>query len=456
MIALLSFFAAVTFTGGLSDSQVLQRDARGTAIPLLQGTADTPGRLQSRVGDSAWADVAPLSAGRWEARLPALPTGGPHRVAVRVLDATGATAAERSFRDVYVGDLWILAGQSNMVGRARIEEPYPRDPRVRLFTLQGAWQPATHPLHEEPLPPGVTRPGHGPGLEFARTLVAATGVPIGLIACAKGGTSMDQWSPDAGGTGRNALYANLLAQVKLAGGRVTGALWYQGENDSGPEPSAAYQRKFLALVARLRADLGRPDLPFLYAQLGRLANEVQKFYAEWNVIREAQRTAEAMIPPPARLVATVDLDNGDYIHLSRESQDRLGRRFAHAALGQGGPRFVDARWSSPNELRVRLSGVNGELRAPGGRIFGFEATTPDGQRRLLFFRTTWDATASEIVLHANRDSARRTGPEEIDLWYGRGHDPICNLTDALDLALPAFGPIRLPPRPAAPPPPAKK
>lgn len=450
MFSLLTCLAALSFTGGLSDSQVLQRDADGRAAPLLRGTADAPGRLQARVGDGAWTEVAALPAGAWEARLPGLPTGGPHRVAVRVQDAAGATVAERSFGDVYVGDLWVLAGQSNMVGRARIEEPYARDPRVRLFTLQGDWKLAAHPLHEEPLPPGVTRPGHGPGLEFARALVAANNVPIGLIACAKGGTSMDQWSPDAGGTGRNALYANLLAQVKLAGGRVTGVLWYQGENDSGPEPSAVYQRKFLALVSRLRADLGRPDLPFLYAQLGRLANEVQKFYSEWNVIREAQRTAEALIPH-SRLVATVDLDNGDYIHLGRESQDRLGRRFAQAAQGRGGPRFVAARWTSPTELRVRLAGVNGELRAPGGRLFGFEATTGGGQRRLLFFRTTYDAATSEIVLHANRDSSNRATPEELDLWYGRGHDPICNLTDALDLALPAFGPVRLPPRPATPP-----
>jgi sialate O-acetylesterase len=371
-------------------------------------------------------------------------------IAVRVIDAAGVTAGEKSFREVYVGDLWILAGQSNMVGRARIEEPYARDPRVRLFSLQGGWQLAAHPLHEEPLPPGVTRPGHGPGLEFGRALAKALNVPIGLIACAKGGTSMDQWSPDAGGSGRNALYANLLAQVKLAGGKVSGILWYQGENDTGAEPAAAYKKKFKAFVARLRADLGYPDLPFQYAQLGRLANEVQKFYAEWSVVREAQRTAEAEIPH-ARMVATLDLENGDYIHLNRESQDRLGRRFAQAVQGRGGPRFVDARWTSPTEVRVRLSGVNGELSIPGGRIFGFEATTPDGRRRLLFFRTTFDAATSEIVLHANRDSAARATPEEIDLWYGRGHDPICNLTDALDLALPAFGPARLPPRPAAPP-----
>jgi sialate O-acetylesterase len=29
------------------------------------------------------------------------------------------------------------------------------------------------------------------------------------------------------------------------------------------------------------------------------------------------------------------------------------------------------------------------------------------------------------------------------LWYGHGFDPYCNLTDALDMAVPVFGPIPL-------------
>lgn len=449
MTFLIPILAAFAITGGLSDSQVLQREATGTATPAVSGTSDVQGRLHYRADGGDWSELTPLLPGAWEVRLPELPAGGPYRIGFRLIDSAGVIRGETEVRDVFVGDLWILAGQSNMVGRAQIKEPYSRDPRVRMLSLQGEWQLATHPLHEEPLPPGVTRPGHGPGLEFGRALTKALNVPIGLIACAKGGTSMAQWSPDVGGSGRNALYANMLAQVKRAGGKVAGVLWYQGENDTGAEPSASYQANFKKFVARLRTDLGRPDLPFHYAQLGRLANEVQKFYAEWNVVREAQRTSEVDIAP-GHIVATVDLENGDYIHLDRDSQDRLGRRFAHAAVGKGGPRFVDARWTSPTELRLRLNGVNGELLAPGGRIFGFEATTPDGQRRLIFFRTSIDAATNEIVLSANRDSANRAKPEDIDLWYGRGHDPICNLTDTMDLALPAFGPVRLPPRPPAP------
>jgi sialate O-acetylesterase len=450
MIALAPLLAAFTLTGGLSDSQVLQRQAGGRATPVVSGTTDQPGRLYARVGDDAWVEVASLSPGHWEVKLPALATGGPYRVELRFSDATGRALGGQAWKDVFVGDLWVLAGQSNMVGRARIEEPYVRDPRVRMLSLAGAWQPAAHPLHDEPLPPGVTRPGYGPGLEFGREMSRALDVPIGLLPCAKGGTSMAQWSPDAGGTGRNALYANLLAQVRRAGGRVSGVVWYQGENDTGPEPAALYAVKFRELVARLRADLGQPELPFLYAQLARYAADPGKFYAEWNVVREAQRLAEAALPT-ARMVATVDLELGDLIHLSRESQDRLGRRFAFAAQGRGGPRLAEARWTSPTEVRVRLAGVNGGLRAAGGRVFGFEAAGPDGRRKSLFFRTTIDPATGEIVLAANRDSTKRDAPEEIDLWYGAGHDPICNLTDSLDLALPAFGPVRLPPRPPAPP-----
>lgn len=450
MITFPTLLAIFTVTGGLSDSQILQRAANGTATPVVSGTADAPGQLQCRINEGNWREVATVPAGRWSATLPALSVGGPHAVQLRLADPSGAMAGEKAFREIYVGDLWILAGQSNMVGRARIEEPYARDPRVRMLALDGVWRPATHPLHEEPLPPGVTRPGHGPGLEFGVQLARALNVPVGLIICAKGGTSMAQWSPDLGGSGRAALYANLLAQVRLAGGRVTGALWYQGENDTGPEPSAVYAAKFKEFVARLRADLKHPDLPFCYAQLARFANEPEKFYSQWSVVREAQRLAGSEIAH-TRLVATVDLENGDYIHLSRASQDRLGRRFALAAQGKAGPRLIDARWTSPTEVRVRLTGVNGGLVTAGGRMLGFEAAAPDGRAKLLFFRAVFDPATSEVVLSANRDVAGRPEPEAIDLWYGRGHDPICNVTDALDLALPAFGPARLPPRPPLPP-----
>ncbi|MBI4664346.1 MAG: sialate O-acetylesterase [Verrucomicrobia bacterium] len=450
MITLTPLLALFTFAAGLSDCQVLQREKNGTASAIVSGKSDGEGRLYCRIDNGRWTEIAAIRPGDWKAKLPAISTGGPYAIDLRADSTSGARLAEKGFREVFVGDLWILAGQSNMVGRAKIDPAHQTDPLVRMLALNGVWQLATHPLHEQVTPPGATRPGTGPGLDFAREMVRKFKVPIGLLPCAKGGTSMEQWSPALAAQGPASLYGNLLGQVRLAGGRVTGVLWYQGENDTGTEPSAVYKTKFQAFVARLRADLNRPDLPFIYAQLARYVNSPEKFYLQWNIVQEAQRVSESEIPN-VRMVATVDLEMGDLIHLSRGSQDRLGRRFALAAQGKTGPRLAEARWDSPNELRLRLTGVNGELKTAGGRVFGFEAVTPNDQRKIFFFQVSVDPANGEVVLLANRDGVVRDVPEAIDLWYGRGHDPICNLTDSEDLALPVFGPWRLTPRPPAPP-----
>ena len=447
---ILPLLTAFIVTGGLSDSQVLQRNTDGFAQSVITGTADVPGRVQCSVDKAPWQDIAQIDVGTWKAALPKLKTGGPYALHLRLSSTDGRVIGEISRTEIYVGDLWILAGQSNMVGRAKIEGSYARDPRVRMLSLGGVWQLATHPLHAQLTPPGVTRPGYGPGLEFGRTLAEALDVPIGLLICAKGGTSLEQWSPDLPGKESPSLYGNMLAQVRLAGGSVAGMVWYQGENDTGQVPSSVYKEKFKAFVARVRSDLQCPDLPFLYAQLARFTAEPSAFYSEWNVVREAQRTLEDELSN-ATLVATIDLENSDYIHLSRASQDRLGRRFALAAQGKGGPRFVDARWVSPDELRLRFKGASGDLKSDGRRVLGFEATDPAGRRKPTFFGAAIDEATHEIVLFAHRDSSQPAQPEAIDLWYGRGHDPVVNITDRCDLALPAFGPVRLPPRPRASP-----
>ena len=441
---LLATFGLLT---GLSESQVLQRNAGGVAIPTITGTATSEGRLFCRIDRGSWSEVTNLSRGDWEAKLPPLATGGPHLVELRMDGRNGEVLAEKSVGEIFVGDLWVLAGQSNMVGRARIDPSYTKDPRVRMFSVEGVWQLGAHPLHEP------ARPGAGPGLEFAKEMVRRTGVPIGLVPCARGGTSMDQWSPALAAQGPASLYGNLLDRVRRVGGKITGVLWYQGENDTGTEAAPLYKRKYQDFVGKLRADLGRPDLPIYYAQLARYVNHVTnpaRYYVEWNVVQEAQRASEMELPH-VRMIATLDLEQGDLIHLSRESLERVGRRFARAVEGKGGPRIADARWTSPGELRLRCSGVNGRLIAPGGRVFGLEAFNAEGKRHPLFFQASIDPATSEIVLRANRDRTAHDVPEEIDLWYGRGLDPVCNVVDSADLALPMFGPLRLPPRPAEPP-----
>ncbi|MEO7653898.1 MAG: sialate O-acetylesterase [Bryobacteraceae bacterium] len=436
----------LTLVSGLADYQVLQRDANGSARAAITGTASAAGRLSCRIGEGAWQNIAELRPGDWRAELPPIAAGGPYMVRLRLEDAAGKTRAEIERREILVGDLWVLAGQSNMVGRAIIDESHTSHPLVRAFLQVGGWHVARDPLHEQRNGPKGTRLGAGLGLTFGKEMVRETGVPVGLIPCAQGGTSLEQWSPALASQGAASLYGNLLERVRLAGGRIAGVLWYQGENDSPPETAPTYGSRFEAFVPALRRDLGRPDLPFYYAQLSRYANPPAPYYENWNKIQEAQRLAESRIPG-VRMVATIDLELGDPIHLGRPALERLGRRFARAVAGHGGPRVRDVYWASASEIRVRLEGAIGKIELGGPRVFGFEATSA-GVPVALYYRAAADPSTGEIVLSVG---SSRSLPEDLDLWYGHGLNPICNVVDGEDLALPAFGPWRIPPAPLAKP-----
>ena len=100
------------------------------------------------------------------------------------------------------------------------------------------------------------------GLTFAKAMAEATGVPIGLIPAAHGGTSMQQWEPSRKHMGGGSLYGATLARVAANGGKVAGILWYQGESDANPADAPLYESRMTELVQSFRADFGQPDLPF--------------------------------------------------------------------------------------------------------------------------------------------------------------------------------------------------
>lgn len=87
---------------------------------------------------------------------------------------------------------------------------------------------------------------------------------IGLIPCADGGTSVDEWQP---GT---VLFDNLIQQTKLAmrSSEICGVLWHQGESDSKTEEAAlSHACKLTRVICGIRRELDLPDLPFIIGEL---------------------------------------------------------------------------------------------------------------------------------------------------------------------------------------------
>lgn len=449
--------ADIRVTNGAVDDQVFQRDSGSAEIRLI-GTAD-PGSatIEARVtrkhlviSGFDWTVIAKAANGKWSGSVKNVPAGGPYRIELR------AGGAVTQINNVLIGDLWVLAGQSNMQGVGDLADLEMPHEMVHNFDMADQWMIAEEPLHTltAALDPvhwrkGQTAPlagaellkfnaartkGAGLGLPFAVEMVRRTGVPIGLLSCAHGGTSMDQWNPALKSKGGESLYGSTFRRVQAAGGKVAGVLWYQGEADANPAAAPAFQEKFERLIAAMREDFGNPRLPFYYVQIGRHIASAN--VAEWNQVQEAQRLTEARVPSTG-MVAAVDMSLDDGIHVGTQDLKLLGRRLANLASGRTkkGPR-PEAAVARDNVVRVTFTGVNGSLRAQG-RISGFSIHGADGAPAPLIYKAGFDPSdQTAILLHFGGKL-----PAGATLRYGAGKDPYCNVRDAAQMGLPVFGPI---------------
>ncbi|HLP01822.1 MAG TPA: sialate O-acetylesterase [Opitutaceae bacterium] len=160
----------------------------------------TPGaEVRVAIGGVTASAVA-AADGRWQAEFAPPSAGGPYTLTI-----DGPQHLE--FSDVLVGDVWLCSGQSNMefgLARARdgaAETAAANQPGIRLFRV------ATKSAYAAvAVPQGEWRacvPENAGGFSavayfFARKVHAETGVPIGLIQAAVGGTFAECWmSPEA-------------------------------------------------------------------------------------------------------------------------------------------------------------------------------------------------------------------------------------------------------------------
>lgn len=227
-------------------------------------------------------------------------------------------------------DIFLLAGQSNMAGRAPVEA-FDRLvwPNLVCLAVGGAWVPAVEPLHHD-----KTRAGTGPGSTFGRIVADAyPGRKIGLVPAACGGTSITVWQPGAqhAQTGSHP-YDDAVTQAKraMADGRLRAILWIQGESDSTAERAPLYHERLVALIAGLRRDLNADDIPFI---IGRRPKYAQSPDNPWRtMVDEAQRRAARELPRVHFVDMPVLTSLPDGIHADAASVREMGRRLAEAYL----------------------------------------------------------------------------------------------------------------------------
>jgi hypothetical protein len=231
--------------------------------------------------------------------------------------------------------IYVLVGQSNMSGRAKVEDEDRAIPK-RLFLLddKGKWVRATHPFIR------YTNVTNGPdvhvikekgkiglslGLTFARRMLEADpGVSLGLVINSQGGSAIESWKKGA----KNSNYDKTLERVRpiLGSGVVKGVLWHQGE------ANVRLGEKYLDLLAdvigQFRQDLGDAQLPFVAGQIAPLVRDKDK--------EKIQDFNRFLLDLPSRVrhtaVAPTTGFSGADVHFDSPETRELGRRYAEQML----------------------------------------------------------------------------------------------------------------------------
>jgi sialate O-acetylesterase len=262
---------------------------------------------------------------------------------------------------VGVGDLWVIAGQSNAAGTGTGPVLDPPELGIHQLGQDECWKLAAHPLEDatdtrHPVTVHGVFQAHSPWLAFARRLHAELGHPIGLIPTAMGGSALAAWMPG------KPLANNFADLVRIAGGRVRGMVWHQGESDVMGDTVDAYPAAFRTAMAGLRAACGDPQLPCITGQLGRWTGAPDDAaQRRWTRQREQQRQLARELGH--HVVPTVDLALGDEIHFTAHANVELGRRYAatvlNAVYGRSLPHpgieLRQATWRDTERRRLRLA-----------------------------------------------------------------------------------------------------
>ena len=177
------------------DGMVLQRDDKVNIF----GENDSEDVLKIEIDNiSVMADIP---EGSWKLQLPAHPAGGPFELKITSKNDNETVV----IHDVYYGEVWLNNGQSNIEFPLRDARGGSREieradfPEIRYYSVPvvGVLGEELQQAEEKSCWNKVTDKSFGNmsaiGYYYAVMLYEKLGVPIGIIDCYKGGTSIFCW-----------------------------------------------------------------------------------------------------------------------------------------------------------------------------------------------------------------------------------------------------------------------
>lgn len=218
----------------------------------------------------------------------------------------------------------LLIGQSNMAGRGFLSEVTPIYNENIFMLRNGRWQMMTEPIHFD-----RSVAGAGLAASFAQAWCNENkNEQIGLIPCAEGGSSIDEWNKEG------ALFRHAVSETKFAmeNSELIAILWHQGESDAHSEKYKNYYQKLNDLVHSIRNELRALEIPFIIGGLGDYLGRsgFGKSCTEYDLINKelckyTENNKNCYFVTGEKLYS-----NPDGIHINAKSQRRFGIRYFKA------------------------------------------------------------------------------------------------------------------------------
>jgi sialate O-acetylesterase len=427
--------ANVKVSTTFSNSMVLQQKCK----VRIWGSAANDESVTVQCNSQSKSTVA--KNGSWSIELDPMNAGGPYTMTIKGQNSL-------TISDVYVGEVWQCAGQSNMDTRVSYYPHYSSImnstnlPMLRYLTIrQGGG--ATNNVWEKCTTPQKIGNLSCLGFFFGKEVLSAlkNNIAVGLIVTAVGGTTIASWldpatltqNPDIKAIDETAgsMYDAWVKPVE--GYAFRGTVWMQGEQDRSGGLQKYYQQRLVQVITGWRKVWNIGNFPFYIVQLanyGTVQTDPNES-ATSAVIREAQRLGLAL--DNTTLAVLIDL--GDSLHFSNKQE--AGRRLALPAraleygetnLVYSGPLFIQ-KIVDGSKIHCRFKHCGSGMKpVSGNKLNGFAIAGSNNTY-------SW----ADAVIHGDTVTVSSTSvPKPVNVRYAYGGNPIGNLINVEGLPASPF------------------
>jgi len=269
---------------------------------------------------------------KWEMSFPPMDYGGPYEMTVIL------NGEKTVLDDIYIGKVYLFAGQSNMQFKIEESTTKPEDckptSKLRLFSTRRVEDGEYFFPEDGWIVADKSDVDKWPAIPYlvSEYLSNKTDIAIGAVTCYQGASVIESWVPKGtfesvginipigdrhkdhvdewfGKWNKDSDLYDFTFR-KIIPFSFNGVIWYQGESDSSVPEGKVYDKELCELIKVWRRDLRDNSLLFIVIQI---ADYDERDDEGWRFVQEAQLRAEKMLPN-VKTVVCRDVCESDDIH----------------------------------------------------------------------------------------------------------------------------------------------